>query len=563
MLGIALGASALLTTVDATAQTYNNTHKVTQPINHGYTHAMHRLTTVEDGNGFIQMGSLAEQLSPGSSYYETRIALAKTNLNGSIILWKNKIGLANYDLTPTSMIQSNVAGESVIIGSKSSKTHGKTTTMIIKINNTTGNVIWAREYEFADFNTGDVIISRYQPPGYAEVGYMFAGTWSDNSVNNTNNKIAVTAIDENGVIIHHSLLEISDPTFGVPTSMCFRDYTNSVKIMGVNDDNSTFTIGIDNAGLAVNEPYDKYTYGGHGIEDAGFIHATSDDGFIMALQTQTLGGSPFGPSEGVLVKVDLNDIIMWAKRYSATDQGLAVYEDVVNGAYHFYVRQESPYQQHPGILTVTSSGFPTGPIRYFEPHPSYGDPSCMIPATSGGYLMTGTVLYDDDHNGAMEHAGFFHVKADGSNIGGLCDHFRTTTSTNNPCTNQIKSNTDLSLNTSVNNFYPSEEQINFGSVDCIGSALKKPATQAFAEDLAANGFSMFPNPVSDRLTIHPNLIDREVTVQLMDHSGRFIMSAAGVNQVEMDLSNVSNGVYLIKVFDAQGTYMETSRIVKQ
>jgi hypothetical protein len=66
-------------------------------------------------------------------------------------------------------------------------------------------------------------------------------------------------------------------------------------------------------------------------------------------------------------------------------------------------------------------------------------------------------------------------------------------------------------------------------------------------------FSVFPNPVHDRLTVRLSATTNErATLFLLDHQGRLVHEAAlqanaGARDVLLDLSALANGLYTLRL----------------
>jgi aminopeptidase N len=70
-----------------------------------------------------------------------------------------------------------------------------------------------------------------------------------------------------------------------------------------------------------------------------------------------------------------------------------------------------------------------------------------------------------------------------------------------------------------------------------------------------------PNPTSSELNVY--LYNREkATVEVLDISGKLVLSRAITTQAEFDISKFANGVYVVTVKDASGVPMKVTRIVK-
>lgn len=74
---------------------------------------------------------------------------------------------------------------------------------------------------------------------------------------------------------------------------------------------------------------------------------------------------------------------------------------------------------------------------------------------------------------------------------------------------------------------------------------------------------VFPNPVNDRLFFNSDT-EKSVSLVITDIAGRSIKTQQAENgSAEINLSDVASGVYLLKVSDANGKLIHTSKIVKE
>ena len=63
--------------------------------------------------------------------------------------------------------------------------------------------------------------------------------------------------------------------------------------------------------------------------------------------------------------------------------------------------------------------------------------------------------------------------------------------------------------------------------------------------------TMMPNPASDRVEIVAD-VQGVITAQLVDMSGKQIMSTSGTYSVEFDLSQIQDGAYLVFITSESG-----------
>ncbi len=72
---------------------------------------------------------------------------------------------------------------------------------------------------------------------------------------------------------------------------------------------------------------------------------------------------------------------------------------------------------------------------------------------------------------------------------------------------------------------------------------------------ALQGVSVYPNPTNQLLNLRLDVNPGDITVLLIDASGRLILSEAiqsGTTEHEFDLSGISNGTYLLQLLSKEG-----------
>ena len=78
----------------------------------------------------------------------------------------------------------------------------------------------------------------------------------------------------------------------------------------------------------------------------------------------------------------------------------------------------------------------------------------------------------------------------------------------------------------------------------------------------SKGFSVFPNPVSDKLNIVSSSLDTEGSIQVFDMKGTLIRTTQLINN-QLIVSDLTNGLYQIRLIDRDGSITEIMRFVKQ
>ena len=76
------------------------------------------------------------------------------------------------------------------------------------------------------------------------------------------------------------------------------------------------------------------------------------------------------------------------------------------------------------------------------------------------------------------------------------------------------------------------------------------------------GLSVYPNPVSDKLNVVTNSLDRDGSVQIFDIKGSLIKTAQFIDN-QLDINNFPIGLYQIRLLDSKGLTTDVARFVKQ
>jgi bacillolysin len=117
---------------------------------------------------------------------------------------------------------------------------------------------------------------------------------------------------------------------------------------------------------------------------------------------------------------------------------------------------------------------------------------------------------------------------------------------------------------------------NYHATDCYDLKVELSGTNYFntflgnsadqsTTDEAVATLSLRPNPAHSKVTVGiPSLREETLQIQLFDQVGRIVMqqpydATKGENQLDIDLSNLANGLYLVRVQSSLGTH--TQRLV--
>lgn len=82
---------------------------------------------------------------------------------------------------------------------------------------------------------------------------------------------------------------------------------------------------------------------------------------------------------------------------------------------------------------------------------------------------------------------------------------------------------------------------------------------AAIEEEAVESLQLFPNPVSDMLTI---TTDRELQIEMIDMTGKIIDSFKADGNKSYDCSHLGAGIYMIRAIDSEGQLVAVKKFMK-
>lgn len=86
---------------------------------------------------------------------------------------------------------------------------------------------------------------------------------------------------------------------------------------------------------------------------------------------------------------------------------------------------------------------------------------------------------------------------------------------------------------------------------------------ALSEKELENAFSMYPNPATTKFQLTMKDADFPVAVEVVNMDGKVVKRAVLSNQIPVDVSELENGIYLVKIYKDDTSLLNTIRLVKQ
>ena len=80
--------------------------------------------------------------------------------------------------------------------------------------------------------------------------------------------------------------------------------------------------------------------------------------------------------------------------------------------------------------------------------------------------------------------------------------------------------------------------------------------------ISKKNFTVFPNPVTEQLNWTTNSLDTEGSIQIFDMKGSLVKTRQSAGN-QLDVQDLSNGLYQIRFIDRHGTTLESARFVKK
>jgi hypothetical protein len=318
-------------------------------------------------SGYVIAGQTSSFGAGGTDFY-----LAKTDLNGNM-QWNKTYGGTSQD--EAYAVRQTIDGGYVLAGGTSSFGARFSDFWMVKTDSN-GNVQWNKTYGGLRL---DVAYSIQQT---SDLGYIVAG--STNSFGSGNNDFWLIKTDPDGEMqwdktygglyddVAYSVQQTSDGGYVV----C--GFTGS---FGAGYEDFWLVKTDSNGNMAWNR-----TYGGKNSDYAYSVQQTSDNGYIMAGDTYSLGAG----LEVWLVKTDFSGNMQWNKNYGGSlDDGAYAVQQTRDGGYIIAGFTDSFTNNRDIWLIKTDS---SGNVEWNR---TYGgkekDEACAVQQTNdGGFMIAGT-----------------------------------------------------------------------------------------------------------------------------------------------------------------------------
>ncbi len=461
----------------------------------------------------------------------------KLDANGNLI-WNNSFGGAGddkgYDILQTSDGGYAITGYTASSDGDVTTNHGLTDYWVVKMDDT-GQLQWQKSYGGSSAENSYAIIQTIDG-GFAVTGLSNTTDGSgDVTDNNGSFDYWFTKLDETGTLQWQKSLggSATEQAFGIvqndDSSFVICGYSSSPNdgmVTGNHGSNDYWIVKLDKTG----ELFWQRSYGGTG-SDRGFgISKTSDGGYIVNGVSPSTDGDVTGNHGGNdywVLKLDSEGLLQWQHSYGGSDDDFGrIAFELPDGGYLLGGRTNSPNdgdvkdnngQYDYWLLKVDSAGSIIWK-NCFGGSANEGAPAPVVPFMN--------VIETDTGHFTMAGSSF---STDGDVIGNV----------------SIDANDD-----------------NYWIVNFVDTAIATSIVNNEWHSLA--DFNVYPDPVSDHLTISFPSLQTEVTLSLYNMNGQLLLrkNEKLKSSIEVPFHEYGRGMYLLIMTDENGNVQE-KKIVKQ
>ena len=506
----------------------NTFQKIIGGINYDYCSS---IQNTSDG-GFIIAGTTNSLGSDSSDVY-----ILKINILGDT-MWTKTFGGINQDYC--SSIQNTSDGGFIILGSTNSFGAGNYDIYLLKIDSI-GNLQWSKTYGGIDYDNGKAIQET------TDGGFIIGGATKSfgvgskdiyliktNSVGDTSWTKSYGKTDSNV-----SIRDIKLTTDGGFVFLgSFYDYNSynfwdiyvlkTDSIGNLQWDNLIYNCGISRSSSASQD-------------FASSIIQTKDGGFVITGNTENCN---IGNEYVYLVKLSYSGGHIWSKLFggpSYYNTGYSVKQTLDNGFVIAGNTNSFGFGMQDAYLLKTDSN---GNLIWSK---TYGGASNDLAssiqiANDGGFILGGYT--ESFGEGSYD---VYIIKTDSLGNSG-CNENIPLTKTPSSYTGQESVNlTILSTQTIINN---SNTIVN------NGGTLNQLCSVGIYETSFENFFSLFPNPANNDFILFSNHFIKKGEIQLFNILGKMVLKEYIINESEIriNIKNISNGIYFVKLFDGENHY---------
>lgn len=467
----------------------------------------HFIQETFDGGYIIAGGTVSFGVDSGDAY------LLKTDINANIT-WSKTFGGISVDVF-FDVKQTSDSGY-IMIGMTRSFGQGNMNILVVKTD-TSGNLSWSKVYG------GTIEQNGYSIEQTTDGGYILCG-WTTSFTGG----IYVIRLDGSGNILWTKIYG------GYYDAGYHIEQTTDGGFIITGDNFNSADISLIKTDSTGNPVWAK-TYGTLGGDNGFSVHQTMDGGYIV------LGTS--GSQDLYLIKTDSTGSLLWSKTYGETslEQGFAV-QQTTDGGYILTGGTSSFGIVGNAVYLVRTNG--SGSVLWSKIFGGTGfDNGKFVQQTSdGGFIVAGAT----DFFGSGD-TDIYLIKTDSSGSSG-CNQ-------SNPATIETTVVTNVSNQNAV--YFTGGTStvpiLNMGS----GAIITTLCTTVDVNEVASfNSFQISPNPSSGNFIISFEGTIFKGNVEIINILGENVHAENIFNESkkEINLKNISDGIYFVKVFDGEKYY---------
>lgn len=530
--------------------------------------------------------------------------------------WAKSYGGTTGDLSYS--ITTDLSGNVIITGSFRSPTISLGTTTLFNADSTgntndifimktdaSGNVLWANSAGGNNWDQGNSVVTDVSGnvfvTGYFESPVITFGTTSLANSGMTTSDVFIVKYDSSGNFLWAQsaggiyfeagcsiATDISGNLYitGFFESPAITFGTTTLTKAGISNTRDIFIVKYDAGGNVL------WAKGEGTISSEGSYSIATDlnnnvfvtgyfSGNTITFGTTTLTNINAGFEDVFIVKYDAGGNVLWAKREGGTseDEGYCIVTDGIGNVFiagYFY----SPNITF-GTTTLFNAGYAdifivkydaAGNVIWARGAGGNDDDLGYSISTdpSGNVFMTGLFLSPSINfgtsnlvNTSASYADAFIVKYDAS---GNAPWAIRVGSAHWEQGNGVA--TDVNGNVFISGFF-SSDSINFGTTILTNAGswnifiAKLDGTTGIENAENTNGFSIYPNPTNDKLTISNEqlTIGNSLTISITDITGKLIYAnTATTTKTEISTKDFAKGIYLVKLQSKD--FVETRKVIK-
>ncbi len=473
--------------------------------------------------GYIVSGVTNSFGAGGNEVY-----LIKTDANGDS-LWTKTFGGMGFDFSYC--VRQTTDGGYILTGTTQSFGAGLEDVYLIKTDGN-GDTLWTKTFGGANNSDYGWSVQQTMDGGYIITGYTFSfGAGQDD--------VYLIKTDTNGNLVWSKTFGSADYELGFSVQQTIDGgYIITGDVVSPAGNFDVYLIKTDSIGDTL---WTKSFGGIH--SDVGYsVKQTVDGGYIIAGNSIISAGID---SDIFLIKTDVNGDTLWTKSFGGTcyDQAYSVQETTDGGYIVLGLTCSFGGIYHDVYLIKTDSNGDTLWTKIIGSASSEDYGSSIQQTSDGGYIIAG---YSNSFGTGGTNVYLIKTDSDG-NSG--CNEGSTSTIVT-AFVSQVA--IPLTIVTS-----PTSIVTTPATIVSSGGIFSTLCTTVGIKEIALdNSFRISPNPVAGNFIISFEEVIMKGSVEILNSLGTkvFIENISTEYKKEINLKNISQGIYFVKVFDGEKYY---------